>query len=140
MKTTIISKNIRFLRRNKKWSQSFLGNKLDRSESTVQMWETDLRSPTMAMVGKLAEIFSIDINTLVYADLETGEFNKTGFVSELYGKIDINDVALEFVKNPLVSSFGDYNLDQMTELEKNEFIEHILDSVKFFATKYKKKH
>lgn len=64
-----IAKNIRYLRKKRHLSQSELGKRLERAESTIQMWETDLRTPTMETVRKLSDIFSIDINSLVSTDL-----------------------------------------------------------------------
>lgn len=70
-----IAKNIRYLRKKRRMSQSDLGDLVNRAESTIQMWETDLRSPTMETVRDLAKIFHIDINTLVYVDLENETIN-----------------------------------------------------------------
>lgn len=70
-----IAKNIRYLRKKRRMSQSDLGDLVNRAESTIQMWETDLRSPTMETVRDLAKIFHIDINTLVYVDLENETSN-----------------------------------------------------------------
>lgn len=70
---SILSRNIRFLRKQKKMSQQELGDKLERSESTIQMWESDQRSPQMATVIEIAKIFGVDVNTLVYTDLSEGE-------------------------------------------------------------------
>ncbi len=64
-----ISKNIRYLRKSKKLSQLQLGDLVERTESTIQMWESDLRSPTMDMVQQISIIFDIDINSLVNNDL-----------------------------------------------------------------------
>ena len=57
-----IAKNIRYLRKKRRMSQSDLGDLVNRAESTIQMWETDLRSPTMETVRDLAKIFHIDIS------------------------------------------------------------------------------
>ena len=50
---SFIGKNIRYLRKNKKMSQPDLAKKLNKSESTIQMWETNYRSPTMGTVQQI---------------------------------------------------------------------------------------
>ena len=67
---SFIGKNIRYLRKNKKMSQPDLAKKLNKSESTIQMWETNYRSPTMGTVQQIADIFDVPINDLVNVDLE----------------------------------------------------------------------
>lgn len=67
---SFIGKNIRYLRKNKKMSQPNLAKKLNKSESTIQMWETNYRSPTMGTVQQIADIFDVPINDLVNVDLE----------------------------------------------------------------------
>ena len=63
--TTIFSKNLRYLRQKRRWTQEDLASKTRRSQPTIQLWETDKRSPTMGMVKELAEMFQVDVNTLI---------------------------------------------------------------------------
>lgn len=85
-----IGKNIRYLRKKKKISQFDLGKKLDKSESTIQMWETNYRSPTMESVKRISELFNIDINDLVNKDLQLTTDEK------MYSDLDIS-----YIKVPL---------------------------------------
>lgn len=65
-----LGKNIRYLRKKNRWSQEKLGTLVGKSESAIQMWETEYRSPTMGSVKDLAELFNVDINDLVTKDLQ----------------------------------------------------------------------
>lgn len=111
---TNIGKNIRYLRKNKKLSQSKLGEMLSKSESTIQMWETGFRSPTMGSVQKLSEIFDIDINELINSDIENN-INDEDIYSQaqisyikvpLYGDIScgngafVNDNIIDYIAVP----------------------------------------
>ena len=58
---TIFSKNLRFLRKQKGWGQDELAKRTNRSQPTIQLWESDKRSPTMEMVTELADIFNVEI-------------------------------------------------------------------------------
>lgn len=67
---SFVGKNIRYLRKSKKMSQPDLAKKLNKSESTIQMWETNYRSPKMGTVQQIADIFNVPINELINEDLE----------------------------------------------------------------------
>ncbi len=136
--TSIISKNIRYLRKQLHMSQQQLADKTGKSESAIQMWESDKRSPTMGTVERLTEIFGIDMNTLVYEDLQTGEVNKSGYTTPFEEVTNPDDAAMVFIKHPQVAAFGGYDIERMSDEEKIEFANQILDSIKFFASKYKK--
>ncbi|MCR0349380.1 transcriptional regulator [Erysipelotrichaceae bacterium AF15-26LB] len=138
IQTSIISKNIRYLRKQKGWGQDELARRIGKSESAIQMWESDKRSPTMGTVEELTKIFDIDINTLIYKDLQTGEVNKSGFASPFEEVTNPDDAAMVFIKHPQVAAFGGYDIEKMSDEEKIEFANQILDSIKFFASKYKK--
>ena len=133
--TSIISKNIRYLRKQLHMSQQQLADKTGKSESAIQMWESDKRSPTMGTVERLTEIFGIDMNTLVYEDLQTGE---SGYTTPFEEVTNPDDAAMVFIKHPQVAAFGGYDIERMSDEEKIEFANQILDSIKFFASKYKK--
>ena len=136
--TSIISKNIRYLRKQLHMSQQQLADKTGKSESAIQMWESDKRSPTMGTVERLTEIFGIDMNTLVYEDLQTGEVNKSGFTTSFEEVTNPDDAAMVFIRHPQIAAFGGYDIEKMSDEEKIEFANQILDSIKFFASKYKK--
>ncbi len=71
-----IGKNIRFLRKTNKLSQTDLGKKLGKSESAIQMWESGNRSPTMGSVQKLSELFNVGINDLMNKDMQLNNTNE----------------------------------------------------------------
>lgn len=138
IQASIISKNIRFLRKQKGWGQDELARRIGKSESAIQMWESDKRSPTMGTAEELTKIFDIDINTLIYKDLQTGEINKSGYATSFEEVTNPDDAAMVFIKHPQIAAFGGYDIERMSDEEKIEFANQILDSIKFFASKYKK--
>ena len=66
-----LSKNIRYLRRKKDWSQDFVAEKLGyKSYTTIQKWEMGISEPPLKKLKELAELFSIDMDDLANKDLE----------------------------------------------------------------------
>lgn len=140
--TTIFSKNLRFLRKQKGWGQDELAKRTHRSQPTIQLWESDKRSPTMEMVTELAEIFHIDVNTLIYKDLETGSFSKDGYSTDpslIPSDItSLEDAMQVIVNNPSVAFYGGYDVNKLSDDEKIEFANWIADSIKLYARKFGK--
>lgn len=102
-----IGKNIRYLRKQNKMSQSKLGDLVNKSESTIQMWETGYRSPTMGSVKTLSEIFNVDINSLMEIDMQINNIKD----ANIYNNADIS-----FIKVPL---YGDISCGKGSFVEDN---------------------
>lgn len=140
--TTIFSKNLRFLRKQKGWGQDELAKRTNRSQPTIQLWESDKRSPTMEMVTELAKIFNVDVNSLIYKDLETGSFSKDGYATDpnlIPSDItSLEDAMQVIVNNPSVAFYGGYDINKLSDDEKIEFANWIADSIKLYARKFGK--
>lgn len=104
---SIIGKNIRYLRKQSKMSQSKLGELVNKSESTIQMWETGYRSPTMGSVKTLSEVFNVDINSLMEIDMQINNIKD----ANIY-----NDANISFIKVPL---YGDISCGKGSFVDDN---------------------
>lgn len=130
--------NIRFLRKDRKLSQKELADKLKRSESTIQMWESDKRSPTMEMVQKIADLFRVDIDPLVYTDLskqsaEITEKDDKNPLEKWTSNYKFNNVldALTYLDTferefGKIKAFGGVFYEEMTGKEIIEYAQEIL--------------
>jgi transcriptional regulator with XRE-family HTH domain len=56
----IVARNLRLLRRERGWSQEKLGQKVGISTNYVGMIERQERSPTIAVIEKIAAAFGIE--------------------------------------------------------------------------------
>ena len=65
----IITKNIRFLREQADWTQRDLAAKLDINVSTLGAYEESRAIPPISRVIEIADLFNIDVDTLVRVDL-----------------------------------------------------------------------
>lgn len=65
---TKISKNIKRLRNARNISQEALAEKLFISRQAVSSWENDRTQPDIEMIGKLAEVFNVSIEELIYGE------------------------------------------------------------------------
>lgn len=73
----ILSKNIRYLRKKKEWSQDYIAKKLGyKSYTTIQKWEMGTSEPPLKKTRELAELFDVDIDELTSRDLELPDTSK----------------------------------------------------------------
>lgn len=65
-----LSKNIRYLRKQKGWGQDVLADKLGyKSYTTIQKWESGVSDPPLKVLHKLALLFNVDMDDLNNKDL-----------------------------------------------------------------------
>ncbi len=88
----ILAKNIRYLRKEKGYSQEYLAEKLNyKSYTTIQKWEMGVSEPPVKKLKELAEIFHVDIDDLTNEDLEYSgvktSSNTSGVKINVYGYV-----------------------------------------------------
>lgn len=68
---SVLSKNIRYLRKKNDWSQEYIAQKLGyKSYTTIQKWEMGTSEPPLKKLKELALLFNVDINDLANKDIE----------------------------------------------------------------------
>ena len=76
MSTTIFGERLAELRKEQRWNQQELADRLKISRSAVGMYEQGRRNPDFALLDNVAELFDVDLNYLLgFAD-ERGHFPK----------------------------------------------------------------
>ncbi len=89
---TILSKNIRYLRKKRNWSQDYIALKLGyKSYTTIQKWEMGTSEPPLKKTRELADLFNVDIDDLTNNDLEfpseTNNSIKNGVTINVLGRV-----------------------------------------------------
>lgn len=70
-----LSKNIRYLRKQKKWSQEELALHLAIKRSNIAAYESKNVEPRLALLLKISNLFETDLASLIGKDLENQESN-----------------------------------------------------------------
>ena len=87
MKTIYFGKNLRLLRNRNHLSQPKLGEMINKSESTIQMYESGKRMPTARTATDLSIIFGIPLDDLINKDLSVENENEVKInINESFGK------------------------------------------------------
>ena len=71
---TAFLKYLEKLRTEKGLSQQTLADKMYVTRSTVVRWETGSRLPDAAMITRLSEVLSVDVNILLSAAAQSDEY------------------------------------------------------------------
>ena len=76
-----ISKNIKRLRTERRLTQDSLAEKINITRQAVSSWENDRTQPDVEMLGRLAEVFDVSFEELIYGKKRntTLELEKTGY-------------------------------------------------------------
>lgn len=84
------------LRKNKKWTQNDLANKLFVTDKTISSWESNRTEPSLETIIKLSELFDCSASYLIYGNIE-----KNNIETEIKIKISKDEFnALDlFLKN-----------------------------------------
>ena len=70
------SKNLKFLREQKKLSQNKLGELANVNQTTIARWENEEMAPSIDNVIELSKIFNTDLADLLGRDLQLNEDKK----------------------------------------------------------------
>jgi transcriptional regulator with XRE-family HTH domain len=68
-----IAKNIRYLRKTKNFTQSHLSDQLGIVANQISKYESGLSDPPIEKIILMAQLFEVDLNDFVLADLSKGE-------------------------------------------------------------------
>lgn len=104
-----LSKNIRFLRLKKNYSQEYVAEKLGyKSYTTIQKWESGVSEPSVAKLRMLADIFGVDMNDLTTKDLTASSAASEGVQTDVhpssyYIDAETRHLAQELHDNPELS-------------------------------------
>lgn len=64
-----ISSNIKHLRKNNRWTQQELANRLGKAKSTIACYETDTRTPNTSDIKAFCNLFHVSMDDFVSKDL-----------------------------------------------------------------------
>lgn len=129
----IIDKMIEKHMRLKSWTMKELGEKVGKGESTVSMWIAGKAQPKMGTVQKLADLFEITTDELVYGSDD--DIDPTLAPSNITSLEEAVQITLN---NPSVAFYGGYDVDKLSDQEKIDFANWIADSIKFYAQRFGK--
>lgn len=71
-----VAARIREFRKLRKMSQSQLAESMGTASNTISRWETQVHSPTVADLAKLAEVLNVPAVNFLLEDTQTGRANE----------------------------------------------------------------
>jgi transcriptional regulator with XRE-family HTH domain len=94
-----IGEKISQVRKSKRFSQEYVGEKLGISRQSVSLWETNQTTPSMDNLIQLSKLFEIELNDLVQDNISTDENVEPIAISKFaYSDSIFNDTTNEMFK------------------------------------------
>jgi len=121
-----LSKNIRYLRKQRGMSQEQLADLLGyKSYTTIQKWESGISDPPITVLQQIAEIFHVDITDLTEKDLENTEVQFLGHQPEYYYDEDARELAEFLYNNPAYKTL--FDASRKVKPEDLEFVRQMIE-------------
>lgn len=64
-----LSRNIRFLRKSRQWSQEELANQLEIKRSNIAAYESKNVEPRLSLILRMAKLFDVNMAELIHTDI-----------------------------------------------------------------------
>ena len=64
-----LSKNVRFLRKSRQWSQEELANQLQIKRSNIAAYESKNVEPRLSLILRMAKLFDVNMAELIHTDI-----------------------------------------------------------------------
>lgn len=120
----MIGDKLKKLRISKEMSLRALAKEAGISKSTLSKIENNQSNPTSATLKKLATALNVDLKDIFEKETD---------------KIDTPESAVEYIlEQPIISEYADLNINKLTDEEKINFANDLLEHVKLLGLKYKK--
>lgn len=100
---------IQSLRKKHRMSQKELGDKLGIGVSTVSVWESSKRSPSVENLMSIAELFGVSVDYILYGKKDNLDISKDEIaLINLYGQLSDNEKSevKGIIKGLLMASSG----------------------------------
>ena len=126
-----IGMRIQDLLNEKNMTQKDLANSVGVSEVTISRYISGARSPRVEIIDKIATRLSVTTDYIL------GKSNERYYPKT--EKFTTAEEAAKFLlKQQIVMSYGDFDTNKLSDDEKNQFVNELLQQVKLLAYKYKK--
>ena len=132
-----IGERIRELRKERGLSLAYVANALGVSASTVYRYEeSHIEKLPVNVFDKLCELFGVTPAVLMGNSLETEtQTEATPLPEQFY---DAQEAMQWVLRIPSLATFGEYNVDSMSEETIVDFANEILQQLKLVSYKYKR--
>jgi len=121
------SNNLKFLREQKKINQQTLAKELNVTLGTISHWENGIRTPNMDTIVKIANYFNVN-EDILFKDLKQQSKKSNNFTTHIYQG-----------KNYSVDLISEIPFNNLSENEKKEIIENIMDELYEYKREFNNK-
>ena len=132
----MIGKRINTLRKENDLLQKDLAQKLSLSQQTISLYEAGKREPDYETLNIIAKFFNVSTDYLLgNSDIR----NPYKVEEQLPEDFSSPEEAIDFLLNKnVIMGFGGFDVEKLSDDEKVEFANSLLEHLKLLSLKYKK--
>ncbi len=132
-----IGQKIKTLRKNKKITLTDLSNKSGLSISTLSDIENGKSSPKASTLNKIANGLNVQLLEIIEHESNNLIINNSDNESDI--KFTDPVKAMEFIiSQPTVGDYGNFDINKLTDEDKINFANDLLEMIKMISPKYTK--
>ncbi|MGL5153128.1 MAG: helix-turn-helix domain-containing protein [Clostridium sp.] len=137
--------NIRAMRKSLKMTLVQLSEKTGLSKSTISDIENNKSNPSTSTIKKIADALNTSVSSLIdtrpdfiFKD-DSGNINIIECKTTKTNAFSSAQEAMEFIlEQPVVMGYGGFDISKLTDKDKIEFANEILNQLKLLGYKYKR--
>lgn len=124
-----LSKNIKYLRKLRRWNQTELADRLNVKRGSIASYESKNVEPRLSLIVNLAKLFDIRLVDLIEKDLSLSEGNYRPFHND-----NMSNVAGNHANGDTISSLFAHldESDYANFMDKSQRMQKMLDGFKVF--------
>lgn len=112
-----LAKNIRYLRKNERWSQEELAKRLNVKRSSIAAYESKNVEPRLRTMLELAKLFDVDIADLIEKDVSASPDRIRSFEENITNISKSQNVKIEFKRTEVLQDFIETTVNTRKMLE-----------------------
>lgn len=100
-----LAKNIRYLRKQKHWSQEELAKKLDVKRSSIAAYESKNVEPRLKTILELGKTFNVDLTDMIEKDIEAAPNEVKPFIDRDTEVLENQPIKIDFKNKGAIQDF-----------------------------------
>lgn len=127
------------LRNEKRLTQEQLANKFYLNKSSISRYERGQQVPELELLQQIADFFEVTTDYLLGNSDIRNPYKENKEEQQLPEYFETPEEAIDFLlKQNVIMGFGGFDVDKLSDEEKVEFANSLLEHLKLLSLKYKK--
>lgn len=134
-----LASRIKLLRKEKDLTQEEFGKLFGIVKSTVSLYESGKSTPDDETKRRVADYFGVSLDYLMGSSDIRNPYKDDSIKPSFPESFETAEEAMEFIlKQKVIMGYGGFNADKLTDEQKIDFANELLEHLRLLSYKYKK--